>query len=62
MTILSPPVFTVRHSDVLIHERVPLEKPTSGAPLRKSMEAAGLILENAGQAVEFRNVWVVKLN
>lgn len=53
---------TVTHNGTLIHDRVKISVPTEGAPFQEATTEAGLILEDASQAVEFRNIWVVKLN
>jgi len=46
----------------LIHDRVPLKESTADAPIREPGTPAGLILQSAGYAVEFRNVSLVRLN
>lgn len=57
-----PAYLTVRHNGALIHDRVKVSKPTPGAPLQDLTEPGGLILENGGQPVEFRNIWLVRLD
>ncbi len=53
---------TVFLNGTLIHERVPLKLPTEEAPLKGSGTKAGLVLQNAGQPMEFRNIWYVPLD
>jgi hypothetical protein len=45
---------------VVIHDRTAIELPTSNAP-GSGKPAVGLVLEHAGQPVEFRNLWIVEL-
>jgi len=52
---------TVKHNGVLIHENQALPKPTAahwGGDIR---EAAGLHLQDHGNPVSYRNIWVVEL-
>lgn len=53
---------TVFLNGTLIHDRVPLRKPTEDAPLQDSDIESGLVLQNAGQPVEYRNLWYVPLD
>jgi len=60
--VAKPALITVHFNGVLIHDRVKVNKATPGAPIRDLATAAGLILEDGGQSVEFRNVWIVRLD
>lgn len=60
--VTQPAEVTVFFNGAAIHERVELTEPTEQAPLADSQEPAGLVLQNAGQAVEYRNVWYVSLD
>jgi hypothetical protein len=60
--VMQPAEVTVVLNGTQIHDRVPLNTPTENAPLTETMSAAGLVLENAGQPVEFRNIWYVPLD
>jgi hypothetical protein len=51
---------TVRHNGVLIHENVELTKGTTAAPVKEGPEAGPLYLQDHGNPVRFRNVWVVE--
>jgi hypothetical protein len=53
---------TVRLNDHLVQDRVPLSEPTEGAPIQDTTTPAGLILQDSGHAVQFRNIWFVPLN
>lgn len=57
-----PGTLTVVHNGTVIHNALKLEEPTSGAPIQDLTTPAGLILEDAGQPVEFRNIWMVRLD
>jgi len=51
---------TVRHNGVLIHEGVELPGITTGAPVREEGPEPGpVFLQNHGNPVRFRNIWVV---
>lgn len=60
--VTRPAEVTVLLNGVQIHDRVPLLKPTEGAPLQDDSTRAGLILQNGGQRVEYRNIWFVPLD
>ena len=51
---------TVRHNGVVIHENVELTKATTSAPVKEGAEAGPLYLQDHGNPVRFRNVWVVE--
>jgi hypothetical protein len=61
-TLAKPAEISVRHNGTLIHDAVKVDKPTPGAPVQDPKTPAGLILEDAGQPVEFRNIWMVRLD
>jgi hypothetical protein len=50
---------TVRHNGVLVHENVELPKATRAAPLAEGPEPGPVFLQNHGNPVRFRNIWVV---
>lgn len=60
--IQKPGMLTVVHNGITVQERVALERPTKGSPLAVGIEPAGIILEDAGQAVQYRNIWMVRLD
>jgi hypothetical protein len=51
---------TVRHNGVVVHDDVPLPKSTRAAPLKEGPEPGPLHLQNHGNPVRFRNIWLVK--
>jgi len=57
-----PAEVTVLLNGTQIHDRVELSKPTEGAPTLNRASRPGLILQNGGQAVEYRNIWYVPLD
>lgn len=51
---------TVRHNGVVVQDDVPLPKATRAAPLKEGSEPGPLHLQNHGNPVRFRNIWLVK--
>jgi hypothetical protein len=51
---------SVRHNGVVIHENVELTKATTAAPVKEGAEAGPLYLQDHGNPVRFRNVWMVE--
>ncbi len=58
----SPARLTVRHNGVLIHDNVAVKKATRAAPVDDGPEPGPLYLQDHGNPVRFRNIWVVPLN
>ena len=55
------PRITVMHNGLPVHNNLVMERMT-GAPLTEEMVAEGpLLLQDHGNAVSFRNVWICKL-
>lgn len=50
---------TVRHNGVLIHEDQQLPHHTTAAPVREGPQPGPIYLQNHGNPVRFRNIWVV---
>jgi hypothetical protein len=55
-----PATMTVRHNGELVHENVELPKPTTAAPVKKGPEPAHLHLQDHGNPVRYRNIWIVE--
>ena len=54
--------YTVLHNGVLIQDHIPVgEESTTAAPLNGLVEKAPLYLQDHGNPVRFRNVWLRKL-
>lgn len=51
---------TVIHNGVVIHDDVQLPKPTGGAIDQDESAPGGLKLQDHGNPVQFRNIWVVE--
>ena len=50
---------TVRHNGVVIHENLELPHATTAAPVKEGPETGPIYLQNHGNPVRFRNIWVV---
>ena len=50
---------TVRHNGVVVHQGVELPKSTTAAPVKESPEPGPVYLQNHGNPVRYRNIWVV---
>ena len=61
-TRISPATMTVRHNGVLIHERVALPRlpPESDGLKFKEGEPGPIYLQDHGNPVHYRNIWVVE--
>lgn len=51
---------TVRHNGVLIHENVELPKATTAAPVQEGPEPGPIFLQDHGNPIRFRNIWLVE--
>ena len=51
---------TVRHNGVVVHDNVELPKDTTGAPVKEGHEPGPIFLQNHGDPVRFRNIWLVE--
>ncbi len=51
---------TVKHNGVLVHEKVKVPGPTRAAPISKEGAQGPLYLQNHGNPMRYRNVWVVR--
>jgi len=51
---------TVRHNGGVVHDDVALPKTTTSAPLSESPEPGPLHLQNHGNPVRYRNIWLVR--
>ncbi len=51
---------TVRHNGVLIHENQELPHSTTASPLGEGPELGPVFLQDHGNPVRFRNIWVVQ--
>ncbi|MEM1227464.1 MAG: DUF1080 domain-containing protein [Planctomycetota bacterium] len=60
--LVANPRITVRHNGVLIHNdlELPGDRNTRGAPLQAGPEPGPVYLQNHGNPVRYRNIWVVK--
>ena len=51
---------TVKHNGVLIHENQELPGPTASAPRKEDDKPGPVYLQNHGNPVRYRNIWVVR--
>ncbi len=54
----SKPLITVRHNGVVVHKDVELPKSTTAAPNKPGPEPGPVYLQNHGNPVRYRNIWV----
>jgi len=52
---------TVIHNGVMIHDNQELPLPTGGARTKKEQEYGELMLQDHGDKVQYRNIWLVEL-
>jgi hypothetical protein len=52
---------TVRHNGVIIHDELELPKRTTASPLKEGPEPGFIYLQNHGNPVRYRNIWVKPL-
>jgi hypothetical protein len=56
---VQPGSFTVLHNGVLIQDHIPVDgDPTTAAPLKGLVEKGPLFLQDHGNPVRYRNVWI----
>jgi hypothetical protein len=53
-------VITVKHNGVLVQDHVALKRDTRAAPVKEGPDKGPLYLQNHGNPVHYRNVWVVE--
>ena len=56
---LSSSVATIRHNGVVIHDKLELPKATPGGG-RNDEKAGALFIQNHGDPVMLRNIWILK--
>lgn len=59
--VVEPPRITVRHNGVLVHRDVPLpaDRSTRAAPIKPGPDPGPVYLQDHGNPVRYRNIWVV---
>ena len=53
-------VVTIKHNGELIHDKLALKNNTPGGGLTDESQPGALFLQNHGDAVRFRNIWIVE--
>jgi hypothetical protein len=51
---------TVRHNGIVVHKSVPLPHATTAAPVPEGPEPAPIYLQDHGNPVRYRNIWLVE--
>jgi 3-keto-disaccharide hydrolase len=51
---------TVRHNGVVVHDNVELPHSTTAAPVAEGPQKGPLYLQDHGNPVRFRNIWLVE--
>jgi hypothetical protein len=57
---IKPATITVKHNGVVIHENAEVNKTTTAAPVKDGPEPGPLYLQNHGNPVRYRNIWIVE--
>jgi hypothetical protein len=58
---VSDPILTVIHNGVKIHDKTEARGPTTASLGGKATEPGGIYLQDHGNRVEYRNIWLVEL-
>jgi len=58
---ISKPTLTVFHNDVKVHDKTEVKGATTASLGGKASEPAGIYLQDHGNPVEFRNIWLIEL-
>jgi hypothetical protein len=58
--LVSPPVITVIHNGVVVHQDQEIPQPTGAARKKGHIESNFLRLQDHAHSVQYRNVWVVE--
>jgi hypothetical protein len=53
---------TVRHNGVIVQDKVKLPRATRAAPVKEGPEPGPIYLQNHGNPIRFRNIWVKPLD
>ncbi len=53
-------VLTLRHNGVTIHNKLEIPRPTGGALRSDEQAPGGIYLQDHGNPVQFRNIWIVE--
>jgi hypothetical protein len=57
-----PAVLTVKHNGVTIHDKIKIPRATGGALDGNVLEPGGIYLQDHGNPVQYRNIWLVPKN
>jgi hypothetical protein len=55
-------VMTVRLNGILIHDRVKVPRPTRASIASNEVPRAGLMLQDHGNPVQYRNIWILPID
>ena len=51
---------TVKHNGVVIHQDVEIDHATTASPMKEGAEQGPIYLQDHGNPVRYRNIWVLK--
>jgi len=55
-------IVTLQHNGVIIHDKIELPKNTPGGGINDESQGGPIFLQNHGDPVRFRNIWIVEKN
>jgi hypothetical protein len=55
-------IVTIYHNGILIHDEAKIPKPTGGAISRDELQPSGIMLQDHKDPVQYRNIWIKRLN
>jgi mono/diheme cytochrome c family protein len=61
-TIASPARITVRHNGIVVHRDVELPQTVTATPAPGTIESGPILLQDHGNPVRYRNIWLVPRN
>ncbi len=60
-TKIKPAEISVKHNGILIHDRLVLDGPTPGGVDQDETKPGGLMLQDHGAKVQYKNIWILPI-